>query len=463
MHKYWVFKSPGQHLFLERQNSYWSRTAAEVTPAYIIRPNSAAQVGRSIDELVKAKRKFAIRSGGHAQNAGANNIEDGITIDLSLLDHVRFSTSDETVDIGPGALWKHVYTHLSQFGRVVAGGRDGNVGVGGVILGGGYSFFVAQRGFACDDVVAFEVVLANGTCITADSNNHPLLFKVLKGGSNNFGVVTNIRMKAIENKEIWGGLNFFDRSIAGEAMELLVEFTQNCHLNKDSHLLFFFMYTDNTIVTAYVQLDGSQRASSFKKFLGLPSTLDTTKTTTIAAVVSEYDIAPQDYYNTFFTISVQNDIRIVNKAHELHERLVNELKTAISDGDFVVQCLIQPLPRNFGHRSAETNGNIMGVEHHPVDGLLLVAVAMVRTLEQQSIAYAKLRQWVDDLDDYASKFENGVLSWVYMNYADKSQAVLESYGASNVSTMKDVAARYDPDQVFQRLCPGGFKLSDVVD
>ncbi|KAI0441389.1 hypothetical protein F4803DRAFT_552156 [Xylaria telfairii] len=452
---------PGDELFRERQDSYWSNTAKQLTPRYIIRPNSSAQVGISVTKLVDARQKFAIRSGGHAQYAGANNIQGGVTIDLSLLNRVDLDESSETVDLGPGARWSQVYGDLAKRGRVVSGGRDGNVGVGGIILGGGYTFFAGRKGFACDDVVSFDVVLADGNCITVDAAQHVEMFKVLKGGSNNFGIVTNIKMNAMKCKKIWGGLNFFDKSVTQDAIEALVDFTGACHSNEDSHFLFFF--THLVIVVAYVNLEGVEKAPAYEKFLRLPATIDTTKMTTVADVVSEYDIAPQDYYNTFFTLSVKNDARIVTKASELHDRLVAELKSFIPDGNFITQCLLQPLPCHYGQKSASTGGNIMGVENQAVDGLLFVAVVMVKTLEQEAFAYPRVRQWVDDLKAFASRIENGILTWVYMNYADKSQAVLQSYGAENVRRMKSVAAQYDPDQVFQKLCPGGFKLADVVD
>jgi FAD/FMN-containing dehydrogenase len=233
---------PGDEAFLERQQSYWSNTARKLTPSYILRPRSTEEVAISIQALVTADEKFAIRSGGHTQYAGANNIQGGVTIDLSLLDSVEFDESSETVSIGPGGRWSHVYGELAKHGRVVSGGRDGNVGVGGIILGGGYTFFAAKRGFACDDVVSFEVVLADGSCVTADATNNGDLFRALKGGSNNFGVVTKIKMNAIKCDKIWGGLNFFGKHLTQNAIEALIHFTENCHLNEDSHLLFFFTY-----------------------------------------------------------------------------------------------------------------------------------------------------------------------------------------------------------------------------
>jgi hypothetical protein len=112
--------------------------------------------------------------------------------------------------------------------------------------------------------------------------------------------------------------------------------------------------------------------------------------------------------------------------------------------------------------SAAAGDNIMGVSSQPVNGLLFVAVTMVRTPEQEAFVYPKVRAWYESLKKFAAEVdERGNLDWVYMNYADKTQDVLGSYGLSNISKMRDVAAKYDPHQVFQTLCPGGFKISHV--
>ena len=162
------------------QDSYWSNSA-KLKPACVVRPRSADEVSLTLKTLIAAGQKFAVRSGGHTQFAGSNNIEGGVTIDLGLLNSTRFNEADETVDLGPGARWREVYDELHKYGRVVAGGREGNVGVAGLILGGGNTFLTARRGFACDNVVAYEVVLADGCVVTADATSHADLFRALKG------------------------------------------------------------------------------------------------------------------------------------------------------------------------------------------------------------------------------------------------------------------------------------------
>lgn len=163
----------------------------------------------------------------------------------------------------------------------------------------------------------------------------------------------------------------------------------------------------------------------------------------------------------WFTACFNNDGRIITKSSELHDQLVQDIKQVAPDGDFITQCLWQPLPKVYSEQSVKAGGNVMGVERQPHDGLLFLATAMVKTPEQEAAVYPKVKSWINEVKAYAASID-GNLEWTYLNYADSSQDVLASYGAENLKKMKAVAAKYDPDQVFQKLCPGGFKLSKVA-
>jgi hypothetical protein len=167
------------------------------------------------------------------------------------------------------------------------------------------------------------------------------------------------------------------------------------------------------------------------------------------------------FSNCFYTLSLKNDLRIFKKAAELHEQLVEDLKSIVPEGNFLTECLFQPLPKQFGRRSAERGGNIMGISDQPEDGVLWVAIVVVQKPEHEKVAYPKLQAWGEAVREYALSIENGLLPWIYMNYADKIQQPLASYGAENVKKIRNTAAEYDPGQVFQKMCPGGFKISDV--
>lgn len=233
---------PSDEEYTTREQSYWSNSA-KIQPAYIVRPKNATEVSKAVKYLAARNQQFAVRSGGHTQWAGANNIHNGVTIDLGQLCWTRVNKGSETVDIGPGGRWRDVYAELDKHDLVVAGGREGNVGVAGLILGGGNTFFTPRRGFACDNVVEYEVVLADGRIIKATAQQHSDLYFTLKGGSNNFGIVTNFKMEAFKSGPLWGGLTFFPKQVTEAAAEALTEFTSSMQDDLDSNLLCFFAYT----------------------------------------------------------------------------------------------------------------------------------------------------------------------------------------------------------------------------
>ncbi len=150
-----------------RVDSYWCNNA-KLRPACIFQPLSAAEIAKAVTALAQSRQPFAVRAGGHSNRAGSNNITDGVTVDLGLLNSTLYDPATETVHLEPGAKWKDVYAELEKYGRVVTGGREAEVGVGGFLLGGGSNFYMSRYGFACDNVLAYEVVLADGSIITAE-------------------------------------------------------------------------------------------------------------------------------------------------------------------------------------------------------------------------------------------------------------------------------------------------------
>lgn len=278
---------PTDQGYTDRQNSYFSTSATQLSPAYIVRPQSASEVSSAIHVLVSRSQVFAVRSGGHGTSLGASNIEGGVTLDLGRLNWTRIvedsqidshggENCDALVDIGPGARWRDVYAALDKHGLMVPGGREGSVGVAGLLIGGGISFLSGSRGFACDNVSAFEVVLADGRKVQASNTTNPDLFWAMKGGSNNFGIVTNIRMQALKNRPVWGGLVMMPSQSIPQVAEALVDFTDRVHEDVDSNLLCMIEYRpeakDIAIRSYLVQTAGVEMAAAYSKWLEVPST-----------------------------------------------------------------------------------------------------------------------------------------------------------------------------------------------
>ncbi|KAI0101447.1 FAD-binding domain-containing protein [Hypoxylon sp. NC0597] len=456
---------PSEQGYEAREATYWSRAAA-LKPACIVRPRSAEEVSVAVKALVSAGEKFAVRSGGHAPSQGVSNIHGGVTIDLSLIDHIEYDDVSETAKIGPGQRWRQVYKELQKHNRTVAGSRDGSVGVAGFLLGGGYSWITTRKGWGCDNVLSFEVVLGDGRIITAtaDENQHADLFRALKGGGNNFGVVTSFTMRTIPCSHVWGGKVIAPNEAIPDVVRICSSIPETISKFPDANVVMVIAYVperDEIVASgALVQTQGVADDPGMQELMALPKIMDTTKISTIYDLTFEF-LLPHNYYNSWFTISVKNDERIIAKAVDAHQNLVEELKSFATEADFRTQCILQPLPTFIAEHSAATGGNIMGIERHQSNGVIFLLSAMMKTPEQEAFAHPRVKAGIEAVKEFAATIEGGNLPWIYMNYADKTQDVLGGYGIDNVRRMKDVATKYDPHQVFQKLCPGGWKIVDV--
>lgn len=167
---------PGSPAYQERTESYWS-VAAQLTPWCIVQPSNAQEVSAALLALLDGpERGIAVRSGGHMAFAGANNIVEGATIDLGNMNSTTYHPENSTASIQPGSRWSGVYQTLDALGVTVPGGRAGTVGVAGLILGGGNSFYTAKKGMVCDSVVGYEMVTSIGDIIYVENGTHPDLF-----------------------------------------------------------------------------------------------------------------------------------------------------------------------------------------------------------------------------------------------------------------------------------------------
>ncbi|KAI0378557.1 hypothetical protein F5Y04DRAFT_261693 [Hypomontagnella monticulosa] len=456
--------TPGDVEYSQRNDSYWCNSA-KLHPACIVQPRSAGEVAAAVKALAGAEQAFAIRAGGHTNWAGSNNIDGGVTIDLGLINGTTYDTVTATANIGPGAKWKHIYEEFEKHGRVVAGGREAEVGAGGFLLGGGNTFYSARYGFACDNVLAYEVVLGDGRIITADADGeHADLFRVLKGGSNNFGIVTQFTMRTFPSGPIWGGYVVRPMEIMPAAAEAIVNFTAGTSKDLDSSLNISLCYVPrfggNVVVAICNNVAGVENPPAFHEFQKMPEIINNFKMTTLQEVLP-YASLPPNYFNIWYTLSFKNDASIIAKAYELFNQLTSKAQEKVADGDFATHCSFQPIPREYSQQSIANGGNVLGLDRYPHDAIMIQVNLSVRTQELANWARPQVREMVEGIRKFAETIDGGVCPWLYLNYASPDQKVLESYGKENVEKMRKAAAKYDAGGVFQRLCPGGFKISSV--
>ncbi|KAK8140100.1 FAD binding domain-containing protein [Apiospora sp. TS-2023a] len=192
--------------FSMEQQEYWSAACTNnLQPSCILFPKSPAEVQAVVSILRDNNETFAVKSGGHNPNNYFASVDGGPLISTKHLNEVIFDEATKTVRVGPGNRWEDVAKKLDGTGYSAVGGRIGNVGVGGYLLGGGLSFMSAQYGWAANSVVAYELVLPNATMITVTAESHPDIHMALKGSGNSFGIVTAYTLQTYPMGDVWGG------------------------------------------------------------------------------------------------------------------------------------------------------------------------------------------------------------------------------------------------------------------
>jgi FAD binding domain/Berberine and berberine like len=181
-------------------------------PAAIARCRDAVDVRACVRFAAEHGLEVAVRGGGH--NAGGLGVwDDALVIDLAEMHGVRVDPRARTVQVEGGCLWRDVDQATVGFGMATPSGFLSSTGVGGLTLGGGIGYLSRRFGLTVDNLLSADVVLADGTLVTASESSHPDLFWALRGGGGNFGVVTSFTFRCHpigENGIVYGGPILYD-------------------------------------------------------------------------------------------------------------------------------------------------------------------------------------------------------------------------------------------------------------
>ncbi|KAF2769720.1 FAD-binding domain-containing protein [Teratosphaeria nubilosa] len=189
---------------------YWDVKNMDTWPACSFLPSNADDTSFAVKTLLKYPSvRFALKGGGHNLNVGWSSVGNGVLI--AFRPNSKYATpaaDSNTIDVGAGCKFEDVYEVLTPLKKTVVSARLGDIDVDGFISGGGLSYLSSQYGFAADNVVSAEVVLANGTITNASATFNPDLFFALKGGGNQYAIVTKWTLNAFDSGTdglVWGG------------------------------------------------------------------------------------------------------------------------------------------------------------------------------------------------------------------------------------------------------------------
>jgi len=189
-------------------------------PAAIVRCRDTADVISCVRFARRHGAEIAVRGGGHS-GAGLGVGDGALVIDLSLLRSTTVDPVGRTVRADAGCTWADVDHATVEFGMATPSGFVGSTGVAGLTLGGGIGYLSRRFGLTVDNLLSADVVLADGTFVTASEHSHPDLFWALRGGGGNFGIVTSFTFRCQdigEHGTIIGGPVLYDLADTPEVM-----------------------------------------------------------------------------------------------------------------------------------------------------------------------------------------------------------------------------------------------------
>ncbi|KAI1348041.1 hypothetical protein F5Y01DRAFT_328885 [Xylaria sp. FL0043] len=441
--------------FESEMNRPWSQSCWTPAAAFVC-PKDSTGLAEALKIIKKTKTKFAIRTHGHTPNPGFNSIgNDGIVIDLQNLCSISLDATKGVLQVGAGARWGHVYKFLEKNELSAIGGRDGAVGLAGFLLGGGYPALPNLHGFGADGVKSFEVVLADSSVITADPDNNPSLFKALKGGGSNFGIVTSVNLSLHPLIKVQYTLNLYAESDFANITEATVKAQEA--MEHDTRPNIFTNFHNGFVVVGLLYNGYPEdEPEAFQSFSGLSSLINTLVPKTNGTIMSltnamAHDPKPMKRTIGSATTKVSYDLYI--EVYKAWKGIVSKLPAGI---DF--HYTIQPVSASAVEAGDKQGGNVMGLQQE--SQCWWVFTAEWPEDDQDEVARQAVSTMVNAVQDLA-RASGHLLQYLCMNFADSTQDVLSSYGLANLQLLRNVAAQYDPEGVFQNLQNDGFLLRKV--
>jgi hypothetical protein len=459
---------PLQLAYVIEQNEYWSESCTLLKPSCIIFPSNAQEVAAVVKILRDTDENFAVKSGGHNPNLYWSSVEGGPIISTARLDHVLLDQESGVLSAGPGLRLDGIADSLDGTGWTFVGGRIGNTGIGGLILGGGLSYMSTQYGWSASSVIEHEVVLSNGTIVTASADENPDLFTALKGGGNNFGIVTSYTLQTYRQGDVYGGNLLFLRSQETDEklLKAVRDFTEyneddkaavivtaeRINLNLlDSWILFLFY--DGTDVPEGI----------FNNFTDVGPTLNTLRVRSysnmmklsnwVVVEASTVHIATE----TIPLPSAENGTEVFNSIHA-HWRAMS--KTTLAVPGIVASIAYQPFSRRIAEAARERGDDLIAADPD-VDRLIIEM--------NYSFLPGPFEKMADTMEETYTGVREKVLGWqedgtlpsdVYlplsMNYGFYRQDYFGRLKPESAALARDVSERYDPEGLF-RDRTGGWK------
>ena len=430
---------PGEDGY-DQARSVWNGMI-DKCPALIARCTNAADVVSAVRFAQAHHLLVAVRGGGH--NVAGNAVcANGLMIDLSPMKAISVDVANRTVRAEAGVLWSELDQATQQHGLATTGGTVSHTGIAGLTLGGGLGWLMGRHGLTCDNLLSVDIVLADGTLLTASETQNEDLFWAVRGGGGNFGVVTSFTYQLHSvGPTILGGMVLYPQSQAKEVLRFYRDFARN---NSDELMIFAALLNtpDGMPVIALIVgwfgplAEGEQHLKPLRDF-GTP----------LADLIAE---VPYVQHQTLFDAATPHGIHRYWKSGNLPE-----IEDSLIDV-IVEQAARQPSPFSF-------------ILFFHLKGVA-ARVDSAKTafgLREDQWDFDIVSQWTDPAEnqvniDWTRTFWNQVEPYtkgVYVNHLggeDEATRVRAAYGP-NYERLVALKTKYDPQNFFclnNNIIPG---------
>jgi FAD/FMN-containing dehydrogenase len=411
-------------------------------PALIAECACAEDVQAAVGFARSEALALAVRGGGHSA-AGLGTCDGGIVIDLAGMRAVAVDPVARTARAEGGATWGDFDAATQAHGLAVTGGAVSTTGIGGLTLGGGIGWLTRRFGLASDNVIAFDVVTADGELVTASADSHPDLYWALRGGGGNFGVVTAFTYRLHPVGEVTGGIMVHPLDRAGEMLRFYRDATQRA---SDDLALFAGLMSSpdgdpiGALATCHSgEADVADAELAPVRSFGPPVADD---------VVRRPYTAQQTMIDPAFPAGLQ----VYWKAHFLAQLSDEVIDLLVAQFGRVTSPLSVILIEHLGGEVARIDADATAFDHRDAAYNLAIIARWADPADaDRHIA------WARETFEAVRPFASGV----YVNYlgvGDGAERVRDAYGEAKYARLAQVKARYDPDNLFsgnQNIAPAG--------
>ncbi|KAI8957385.1 FAD-binding domain-containing protein [Daldinia sp. FL1419] len=430
----------------------WSSNC-DLPAACFITPEHPVQVAVALQVISRLQSKFAVRSGGHNPNPGFAGIgQEGVTIDTQRFSSLSLSADKLYATVGAGLRFGPVQEYLDSRGVAVVSGRNKYVGVSGLLLGGGHPIINSLTGLAADNIKSMEVVLSDFRVVTASKRENSDLFRALKGGGNNFGIVTKFELYTKMPRNIWYRNAIYAASDAKAVLKALAEVQEK--MEGDSKAGIQMTCSPDGFTVAFVYGEPTNDPAVFAPFANikpLSERTPPTNGTTLEFIQLQSPPQPEASRDTVGVTTIPDA--------DMYLDLYNKYLTinAANNGTSAAFLLVIQTLGAAAARAADCNGgNVLGTSKRALTLWNPISTwtdpaddKQVHSVLTQIGDYVKSRSQARKLYD----------PFIFANIAARDQNVLASYGSQNLNFLRTVSQKYDRSGTFQRLQNGGFLVS----